>query len=416
MFTGLYPSEHGATRPGDTLSTNHETVAEELAEAGFDTGLFTPNMFLTEFFGMDQGFGEVNYVEQAENKLFNDAFDPIGYVRRRNGEGVEVETSLWRELIDGSITKNVANAFYYKLSSIRDSEAQEKWDEVAVESAVEFIEDRSESDRFFAIINLIEAHAPWSYDRDVLTANGVEPSEIAPESQWRMIAKQSGNQWEFAAGELSFSDTDQNILKALYEAWIRRTDTLLSDLLTHLERCGVRDETLVIVTADHGERLGTDGVLGHTYSLHEEVTHIPLVCAGPTVPSGVVEKPVSLKDLYGTILRSTDVNDSVETLLEPEPQGTAFTEMEGANPDRIAELRGERYRSIAERYGRRSALYTTEGRAEHRHKSGSTDGDPKAVERLEAFLESLERSVDKETGSEAVPDEIGDRLEHLGYR
>jgi len=170
----------------------------------------------------------------------------------------------------------------------------------------------------------------------------------------------------------------------------------------------------VIVTSDHGERIARNGVLGHSYTLHPDVSCVPLVCSGPSVPDRTVDSPISLKDLYGTILRSTGVTTDVPTLLSSDTHGRAFAEMAGADPDRIANLKGERYRSVAEQFDARSALWTTEGRAEIRHGSGEKIGPAQIIEELEGFLAQLERNITESTVS--PPEQIAARLEHLGYR
>lgn len=424
MFTGLYPTEHSVTCPDHRLPPDFNTLGRQLQDAGFATGLFTPNMFLTEFYGMDQGFDESVYVEQEANLLFDDAFDPIEYVNRR-----EQDTSgtrfkgLLNELGRGEVLKNVANATYYKIQqkfrqlSQTPGAATPEWDKHSVELATKFITEHAETDGFFVTVNLVGAHAPWYYDPKVIELIGIQPDKIAPPRRWKEIARRSSDQWAYAAGELEFEETDREILETLYEAWICQVDSLASRLVNVLERTGVREETLVIITADHGERVARDGVLGHTYTLHEEVTHVPLVMSGATVPETAVEEPVSLKDLYGTILRRTGAGNDGPDLLDEQAQGEALSEMAGAKPERIAQIHGEQYRSVAKKFDHRRVLVTDDGRAERRYGTGQVNGDPEIVNRLDELVDQLKPATQgREDLQVPLSDSVEKRLKNLGYR
>jgi arylsulfatase A-like enzyme len=93
-------------------------------------------------------------------------------------------------------------------------------------------------------------------------------------------------------------------LESVYDEEIRFTDAGIGELLDTLGSLDLADDTLVVVTADHGEEFFERGWLGHTRTLHEEVIRVPLIVR---VPGGsgrgrVVEAPVSLVSLMPTIL------------------------------------------------------------------------------------------------------------------
>src|SRR5205085_8095982 len=75
-------------------------------------------------------------------------------------------------------------------------------------------------------------------------------------------------------------------------------------LLDELERRGVLDNTLVIITSDHGEHFGEHNLLLHGNSLYRDLLHVPLVVIAPgRVPAGRrVKEFVSLRDLPATVL------------------------------------------------------------------------------------------------------------------
>jgi len=102
----------------------------------------------------------------------------------------------------------------------------------------------------------------------------------------------------------SLSAEEVEFLESVYDEEIRFTDAGIGRLLAALAKRGLEDDTLVIVTADHGEEFFSRGWLGHTRTLYEEVIHVPLVIR---VPGGggrgrAVGAPVSLVSLAPTIL------------------------------------------------------------------------------------------------------------------
>ena len=89
----------------------------------------------------------------------------------------------------------------------------------------------------------------------------------------------------------------------LYDAEVAWFDECFGALLDELARRGLLDSTVIAVTADHGEELFEHGQLGHGYSLHDELLHVPLVLAGPRVPAARVESTVGTASLAATLLQ-----------------------------------------------------------------------------------------------------------------
>lgn len=419
MYTGRYPTEHGATHQYKWLDDTHTTLPEQINEAGVRTGLFTANMFLTESFNMARGFDEIAFIREEDNKLFDAGLNPIQFINEREHDsGFARFQEIGQALADGPVVKNVANALYYKLSHTYrryvGTTEPSSWDEQAVDAARSFMSQTvSNEERFFEVVNLIGAHGPWEFERDYLEAIGIVPEEIAPIDRWRSVASNSEAQWPYAAGEIDFDEADRTILTALYESWVHRVDELAGRLIDHLDELGVLEETLIIVTADHGECIARDGVLGHELTVDESVAHVPLVIAGPDIPTESVTEPVSLKDLYGTILTEMGVQTDARHLWDDDARGMAYIETSPVDPDTVSEA----YRDAARRFGRRHALFTSDGWAERREDDDELLGDEAIAARLDAFSEEL--TVYSPAGEDSDGDlsaDVEDRLEDLGYK
>src|SRR5262245_46602572 len=109
------------------------------------------------------------------------------------------------------------------------------------------------------------------------------------------------------------SDADVATLAALYDAEVAAVDAELRRFVGELERRGVLDHALLIVTADHGEEFREHGQLVHGLTLFEPAIHVPLLVIGGGFPAGaVVRRPVALVDVAPAILEAA--------ALAPEPR------------------------------------------------------------------------------------------------
>jgi arylsulfatase A-like enzyme len=102
----------------------------------------------------------------------------------------------------------------------------------------------------------------------------------------------------------SFSPRDVRMAVDLYDDCVSYLDRRLGVLLDELGRRGVLDDTLVIVTADHGEHLGDHLLFFHGCSLYRQVVQVPLVIVNSkrVTAARVVAEPVSLRDVPATII------------------------------------------------------------------------------------------------------------------
>ena len=94
-----------------------------------------------------------------------------------------------------------------------------------------------------------------------------------------------------------------------YDTAVRYTTDKLGEIFSLLERKGLYDESLIVVTSDHGEELFEHGGFSHGYSLHREVLHVPLYIKLPHQHIGrTVTTSVSLMDVYPTILQTLHID------------------------------------------------------------------------------------------------------------
>ncbi len=158
---------------------------------------------------------------------------------------------------------------------------------------------------FFWFVNLIECHSPYLPPKPV---NDLGPLE-------RIRAAEDGRRYQTLEGVLRIVGTGAPVperslarMRHLYQRSIELMDGWLARVLDKLDRRGVLDSTVVIVTSDHGENFGENNLIGHAGSLDDRLLSVPLVAAGPGLPAHA--PPVtSLVDLPRMIAGFAGIDD-----------------------------------------------------------------------------------------------------------
>lgn len=169
----------------------------------------------------------------------------------------------------------------------------------SVDTLIQWLTDNGD-DRFFCMLHLFDVHSPYSppVPYNSLFAENRE----APVIDYWTVDEDS-----------VLNPEDRDVLVSLYDGEIAWVDDNLRRLFGFLRNHGLSDETLIIVTSDHGEEFLEHGWINHGFTLHEEILHIPLVMAGPGIPAGAVDStPVGQFDLPPTVLNWYDVDVSVD--------------------------------------------------------------------------------------------------------
>ncbi len=281
ILTGLYPSVHGAVTHADSIAENIPTLAERLSAVGYVTHGIYRNGNVSETFGFGRGFDSYTSPDK-------------GY---------------WRELRKSGVAKT-AKRF---VSQTDDS--------LLTRQAVPFIQG-VEKAPFFLYLHLGGPHDPYSPPREVVAPFLEAPLSPAAEMFYTQPVKLQREQpailQQMRLGLLEVDDLTRRQVVALYDGEIVFSDQQVGAVVDALAERDLLDNTLIVVTADHGEELWDHHDLGHGQSHYRELLQVPLVVAGPGVQSRRIETPVSLIDLTPTIL------DLAGTALPPELPGRSL--------------------------------------------------------------------------------------------
>ena len=143
-------------------------------------------------------------------------------------------------------------------------------DETVLEMAKEWLNDTADR-QFFGWVHFISPHTPYDYRE--ISAHLAGPQEDG------RYATTTGGDFDIA------SEEELKRVRDLYDGEIYFGDFLFGQLMDHLDSLGLSDNTVVIVTTDHGEEFMDHGQLQHN-ALYEELIRIPLIIRHPEVRTG----------------------------------------------------------------------------------------------------------------------------------
>lgn len=149
---------------------------------------------------------------------------------------------------------------------------------------------------FFAFLNYIDAHAPYTLPAGTPYRFRKGPLSGA---DYRLL----DTAW-LRADRAKLPRPARDLAIDAYDSCLASIDDALGELFGELRRRGVLDHTIVIVTSDHGEEFGEHGLFDHGESLYRPEVRVPLLIALPDGQGSgrVVDRFVSLRDIPATIV------------------------------------------------------------------------------------------------------------------
>ncbi|MBN2716870.1 MAG: sulfatase, partial [Deltaproteobacteria bacterium] len=224
LLSGLYSATHQNKSENNKVPSSVVMMQEHFSKLGFETAGFVANGYVSDKFGFKRGWDTwTNYVREG---------------KRNRAEFV-------------------------------------------ADDAVNWLRKRRDEKPFFLYIHTIDPHVPYIppakyralYDNEPY--NGV----VTATETAKLLEK-------VKTGALKLTDRDKFRLEALYDGEISYHDDYLVKVYDELKAQGLLDNTVLIVTADHGEEFFEHGSVGHGHSLYEELLHVPLIIRLPGAAQG----------------------------------------------------------------------------------------------------------------------------------
>ncbi|QDU68632.1 sulfatase [Engelhardtia mirabilis] len=282
LFTGLYPPQHGVRDLTVPLPASHPTLAERLSDAGYATAAIVGNFVMVRRrSALDRGFDL--WVED----LPQSTGVPPSAVPQRTAES----------LTDGALA-----ALGLRAGPAADgagpSEALDRGDQP-----------------WFLYLHYMDPHGAYEPPADFPPRAGapdmVPTLSAIPRTELHRPRVATYNVPESA--RTMDGGFDAAAVRALYDAEVRFVDAQLGRLFEELRTAGMLEDTLVVVTADHGESLGEHLYwFEHGLYAYEATCRVPLVVrfpgAWPERPAGITRaSDVSLADVAPTLLELLDL-------------------------------------------------------------------------------------------------------------
>ena len=240
LFSGMYPNKHRVLAKG-SLKPHHEILPEAMKAADYRTGAHISNGYISKPWGFAQGW----------DHFINNLRD--GW--RIDGHGMAQHAIDWA-------TKNKERDFFLYIGTIDPHVTYRRHDDL-----IGLYDEPGYSGR---------------YDR---SCSGEDLGKIK-------------------GGGLKPNERDRARIQNLYKNEITFNDQAFAKVRAAFEEMGIWDDTLVVVTADHGDEFWEHGSVGHGHSVYQELVHVPLLMHYPKgIPAGtVVTAGVDVLDIYPTLV------------------------------------------------------------------------------------------------------------------
>ena len=260
LFTGMYPDKHGAHCDVEILKSNwpvslgerYSTLTEILADHGYKTAGVIGGPLCKRLFGVGQGFEyyDDNLVSVKTDLKYFTLFKALS-------RWISLEDVAARQGVDGRRVASQINKLVFSWL------------------------DKSSQTPFFLFINYFDAHAPY-----------------LPPDEYSSLFREDEDT------EITESERRKKHALSQYDGEIAYLDDQMGKLFERLKELKIYDNTMLIITSDHGEYFGEHDFWGHGHELYQEVIKVPLIIKYPSSSpqKGVYLKKVSLVDIVPTIL------------------------------------------------------------------------------------------------------------------
>lgn len=254
LLTGRDVRSHGVATGTDVLPPDVATVATSFRQAGYTTIAFSANPWFGDRHGLNRGFLEFIRISR-----------PLGARGAENGQ-----------------TSALIN-----------------------DALLPWLEDNA-AERFLVYVHTMDPHQP--YTPPIEAESALDLGWRPGDRRWKLARAPSEGRGRGRLGDVErlqpkAARSILEVSRKLYDATVVGWDAQLARLVETLRSLGVLDDTILVVTSDHGEEFGEHGLSGHGQALYQELLHVPLLIRyPPSVPAGArVSTPVGLVDVASTV-------------------------------------------------------------------------------------------------------------------
>jgi len=278
ILTGKYPAEHRLNYESNTLDDNIPTVAEALEKENYNTVCVTNNSWVSDETGLSRGFDDFVLLPKNPKQILRTfgVKETMSFLTKIRQHSAGFQRDLHR------------HSGAYLLSSL-------------VEQKMNNLEKKD--DPFFLYVHFNQPHRAY-YPPLSWFDTYSDQFDMSKQEAGELSMDVHHNINKYVAYDCPFDEDEWRAIKALYDTEICYTDKFIGDIFDILQE--KFDNTVTVITADHGEHFGERGALVHRYALDDALLHVPLVSSGIDIKSS--DAPVQHTDMMKTLLKLADAD------------------------------------------------------------------------------------------------------------
>ncbi|WP_276254272.1 sulfatase [Halomontanus rarus] len=250
ILTGTYPSRHDVGLGSSKLSPKLSTAGELFSEQGYRTACLSCNSHISDATDLSRGFDRFEWLSSST-------------LLQAAGLKTTLEYGLnIRKHSAGFTTDPNKHSTPFLMNEI----------------ATRWLDSLADEEPFFFYLHYNEPHRPYYPPRPYLDRY-TDDIDASPQEAVDTAMRVHENLYEIVANGCQLSTREWESLRAMYDAEIAYTDEMIGQLFDHVRSRDLED-TIFVITADHGELFGEYGLLAHKLCLHDGVINVPLVIHG----------------------------------------------------------------------------------------------------------------------------------------
>lgn len=316
IFTSLYPSTHGVlTTLTDSLGLNHTTLTQILQSKGYNTLYFGPinNEMLPLDKGIGRGFDYINPTYTYDRGELQNWYKGIDMLKANQRQGKPTFLFLHTYAVHEPFLPKTT-ALHFTTDRIPDLPLTEEAFYKLTPELVVYLQNYFRQN---PIERVVDPAVRSTYERFLNAGNSANTIRLYTE-----LLNTGISDFGWPLSEYYYMNNGNNpqkvaYMKALFDELILQLDGELPTFFDRLKPL-LQTNTILIITADHGEGFMEHGELLHT-TLYNEVLRVPLIMSIPQVAPVTVRTPVEGIDIYPTVLRLLGIHP------ESEIEGTDMT-------------------------------------------------------------------------------------------
>ncbi|TWU38324.1 sulfatase [Novipirellula artificiosorum] len=230
---------------------------------------------------------------------WTERFNSSGQEAHTPGDYACLNLNIFTDELEGRQSTKMPHRMFVSVEY--DGDGSDQPDHKSATKAIELLQQHKE-DPFFLAVGLVRPHYPMVAPRQYFEPYPWQQIQMPPsvENDLDDIPKLGWAGTRNAVNEIGKHPENQKRMWTAYYAAVTFMDEQVGRILDELDRLGLRDNTAIVFTSDHGYHLGE-----HTFwqksNLHEEVLRVPMIMSVPGLKPGRTNAMVELTDIYPTL-------------------------------------------------------------------------------------------------------------------